>query len=454
MENAKDRRIKELERENAELRELVKKLLARIEELERRLALNSSNSSKPPSSDGLRKKSKNRSLREMASHKFGGQIGHKGGTLKQADQPDITIQYSIEKCSSCGNSLADTPVIEIVERQEIDVVVKKVVTAHKAPVKVCCCGKKNTAIMPEHIKAPVQYGANIRAMGVYFTNQFIAKDRISDIFQDLFQLSVSDTTLQAFDEECAERLSPFNEAVLEAIKKAAVKHADETGMRITSKTQWVHVISTALLTHYRVDSKRGNLLKGIVGKMVHDHWKPYFTIEDVLHVLCNAHHLRELKALIEVDKEKWAQDMYTLLKEASYLEMPSPEQQREISDKYDQIVTAGLKYHNGLKPFKRNSRKRRPGHNLLIRLRDFKVETLRFLYDPDVPFTNNLAERDLRMIKLKQKVSGSFRTEYGAHVFVIIRSFVSTVKKKNKNFFQYLESLFNDQFDLHSLVPG
>jgi len=453
--DAKDRRIKELERENAELRELVKKLLSRIEELERQLALNSGNSSKPPSSDGLRKKSKNRSLREFSCHKLGGQIGHKGDTLKQTDNPDITLTYDTERCSSCGNSLAGTTATEIIEKQETDVVVKKIVTAHKATVKVCsCCGKKNTAAMPEHIKAPTQYGANIRAIGVYFTNQFIAKDRISDIFQDLFQLSVSDTTLQAFDEECAERLSPFNEAVLEAIKKAAVKHVDETGMRITSKTQWVHVISTVLLTHYRVDPKHGSLLKGIVGKIVHDHWKPYFTINDVLHVLCNAHHLRELKALIEIDEESWAQDMYTLLKEASYLENPSAGLQQEISDKYDQIVTAGLKYHNGLKPFKPNSRKRRPGHNLLLRLRDFKVETLRFLYDPDVPFTNNLAERDLRMIKLKQKVSGSFRTVRGAHIFAAIRSFVSTVKKQNKNVFQYLKSVFNDQFDLRSLVPS
>jgi transposase len=453
--DAKDRRIKELEDIVAAQAKRIDELLARIEELERGLALYSGNSSKPPSSDGLRKKSKNRSLREFSAHKFGGQIGHKGNTLKQTDAPDITITYDVERCSSCGNSLAGTTATEIVEKQEIDVVVKKVVTAHKASVKVCCCcGKKNTAVMPEHIKAPVQYGANIRAMGVYLTNQFIAKDRISEIFQDLFQLPISDTVLMAFDEECAKKLALFNETVLEVIKKAAVKHVDETGMRIASKTQWVHVISTALLTHYRVDQKRGSILKGIVGKIVHDHWKPYFTIGDVLHALCNAHHLRELKALIEVDEESWAQDMYTLLKEASYLEAPSPEKQQEISDKYDQIVTAGFKHHNGLKPFKPNSRKRRPGHNLLIRLRDFKVETLRFLYDPTVPFTNNLAERDLRMIKLKQKVSGSFRTERGAHIFAAIRSFVSTIKKQNKNVLQYLKSVFNDQFNLHDLVPG
>lgn len=450
--DAKDRRIQELELIIVAQAKRIDELLVRIDELERRLALNSSNSSKPPSSDGLRRKSKSNSLRVIDSNKFGGQIGHKGNTLKQTDNPDIVHEYDVDRCSSCGCSLAGEPATEIVEKQEIDVVVKKLVIAHKALVKVCSCGKKNTAVMPEHMKAPVQYGANVRAMGVYLTNQFIAKDRISNIFQDLFQLPISDTTLIGFDEECAEKLAPFNATVLEAIKKSAVKHLDETGIRVANKTQWTHVISTALLTHYRIDPKRGNLLTGIIGKIVHDHWKPYFTLDDVLHVLCNAHHLRELKALIEVDKETWAQDMYTLLKEASYLDFPSSIQQLEISNKYDQITAAGLEYHNGLEKFKVNSRKRRPGHNLLLRLRDFKVETLRFLYDPSIPFTNNLAERDLRMMKLKQKISGCFRTEHGAHSFAIIRSFISTVQKQCKNIFQYLSDLFNNQFDLHSLL--
>lgn len=371
--DAKDRRIQELELIVAAQAKRIDALLERIEELERSLALNSSNSSKPPSSDGLRKKSKNRSLREIASNKFGGQIGHKGDTLKQSGSPDVVHEYDVDRCSSCGCSLVDTPATEIVERQEVDVVVKKLVTAHKASVKVCSCGKKNTAAMPEYIKAPVQYGANVRAMGVYLGNQFIAKDRISDIFRDLFQLSMSDTTLIAFDEECAEKLASFYATALESIKKADVKHADETGMRVANKTQWVHVISTALLTHYRINPKRGSLLTGIIGKMVHDHWKPYFTLDGVLHALCNAHHLRELKALIEVDEEKWAQDMYTLLKEASYLENPSSVKQLKISDKYDQIVAAGLEYHNGLAPFKLNRKKRRPGHNLLLRLRDYEA---------------------------------------------------------------------------------
>jgi transposase len=289
-------------------------------------------------------------------------------------------------------------------------------------------------------------------MGVYLGQQFIPKDRTSDVFRDIFCVEISDTTLIKFDEECAEKLIPFNEAALEAIKKAAAKHMDESGIRIMKKTEWVHVISTALLTHYRIDPKRGSLLEGIIGKIIHDHWKPYFTLENVLHALCNAHHLRELKALIEIEKEVWAKEMFEL-KNASRLENPTAEQQQAISDQYDQIVAKGLAYHVGLGQLKPNSTKKRVGHNLLIRLRDFKTETLRFLYDSEIPFTNNLAERDIRLVKLKQKVSGGFRTHVGAEIFVAIRSLVSTVQKQGKSVFQYLIDIFNDCFDLHSLIP-
>jgi transposase len=307
--------------------------------------------------------------------------------------------------------------------------------------------------MPKHLKAPMQYSAKVHAIGVYLGQQFIPKDRTSAVFKDLFDIEISDTTLMKFDAECAEKLVPFNEAALEAIKKAAIKHMDESGIRIMKKTEWVHVISTALLTHYRIDPKRGSLLEGIIGKIIHDHWKPYFTLEDVLHALCNAHHLRELKALIEIEKELWAKEMFELLKNAARLENPTEEQQQAISDQYDQIVVKGLAYHVGLGPLKPNSVKKRIGHNLLIRLRDFKTETLRFLYDSEVPFTNNLAERDIRLVKLKQKVSGGFRTHVGAEIFVSIRSLVSTVQKQGKSIFQYLIDIFNDCFDLHSLIP-
>lgn len=188
--------------------------------------------------------------------------------------------------------------------------------------------------------------------------------------------------------------------------------------------------------------------------MVHDHWKPYFTLDEVIHVLCNAHHLRELRTLIELDKELWAQNMYDLLKNASQLVNFLPEQQQDISKQYDKIIEEGLRYHEKLGQFKIGSRKKRPGHNLLIRLRDFKTETLRFLYDDEVPFTNNVAERDLRMIKLKQKVSGSFRTKSGANSFLKTRSFISTVQKQGKNILKHILDVFNDKLDISSLVPS
>ena len=456
--NTKDKKIQELEltvaRQAKQLdaqAKQIKELLAQVDELKRRLALNSTNSSKPPSSDGLSKKNNNRSLRETDSKKFGGQFDHKGDTLNQTDAPDNTIEYTPEKCDACGDTLSGIEVDNIIERQEIDIEVKKIITAHKALVKICRCGKKNIGTMPERLKAPMQYGPDIRAMGAYLGNQFISKKRISNIFQDLFGIQISDTTLMTFDKELANKLEVFNNNAFNAIIKALIKCLDETGLRIAGKLYWVHVASTEFLTYYRIDPKRGSMLEGVTGKIVHDHLKTYFTIKNVEHVLCNAHHLRELRALIEFDKEEWARKMHDLLKKASRLIKPPPKEQEKISKKYDQIVKAGLQYHDSLGKLKENSCKKRPGHNLLIRLRDFKLETLLFLYDPNVPFTNNLAERDLRMIKLKQKVSGCFRTEKGAHDFASSRSFISTIQKQGLNVFQSISAVFNNSFDFNSL---
>lgn len=441
----KDLRIKELELQ-------VKKLLEKIAELERKLNSNSTNSSKPPSSDGLRKATRTKSLRDSNSNKFGGQIGHKGNTLRQTDNPDIVKNYDPINCSACGNSLENNAIQETIERQEIDIIIKKQIIAHKATVKICNCGNSNTGNMPEHMKSPVQFSNNVKAIAVYLTNQFISKSRIEKMFFDIFGVNISDTTLMKFDTECAEKLIPFYESLALAVKNASIKHADETGIRIMGKTNWLHVLCNELLTYYRVHEKRGNMLDGITGTLVHDHWKPYFTMK-IVHALCNAHHLRELKSFIEIEKELWAKELFDLLKTASQIQESSPEQQATISKKYDTILADGLKYHKSIAPLKENSIKKRPGHNLLLRLRDFKDDVLRFLYDKDVPFTNNLAERDLRMMKLRQKVSGSFRTFNGAETFAIIRSFVSTSSKQTQNIFQALFGVFNNAFDLSSLVP-
>ena len=250
---------------------------------------------------------------------------------------------------------------------------------------------------------------------------------------------------------CAGRLRGFAETVRDLVAGAPVKHMDETGFRIGGKTQWLHVASTALLTFYRVCAKRGSLLANVAGIVVHDHWKPYYTMQGVLHALCNAHHLRELKALVEIEKEAWAGKMQRLLRRACHAAnrarergVPLKPQLIECCERrYDTLVAEGLAFHEAQVPLARAAMKgggkwrgrapRRTGHNLLLRLATRKQDTLRFLNDSTVPFTNNQAERDGRMMKLRQKISGGFRSPEGAMDFALIRSFFSTAKKQGWN---------------------
>ena len=231
----------------------------------------------------------------------------------------------------------------------------------------------------------------------------------------------------------------------------AVKHGDETGFRVAGITHWLHTLSTPTATFYKISAKRKNPIENLSGIFVHDHWKPYFQQTDVQHVLCNAHHLRELKALIEFEKEPWAQEMFDLLtlankKKYEFNGNPPPEIINSIKKSYHEILLQGLAYHENLdslpKKGVRGRKKRRTGHNLLLRLRDFQEETLRFLLDSDIPFTNNLAEQDLRMMKIKQKISGCFRTLKGAKNFARIRSFLSTARKLKLDIFEILVDAF------------
>lgn len=440
--------VKTLKRENA-------KLLLRIEELERKLKLNSSNSSKPPSSDGLRKKPSPQSLREKTNKKVGGQVGHDGNTLKQVSNPDFEIIHDPTICSVCGESLVGVDPIDELKRQEIDIQVEKQVVQHKSLVKVCKCGKRNIGNMPQHLTAPIQYGPNIRALAVYLsTQQFIPKQRSQEFFRDMFQVPISETSLISFDTECAKRLSQFSSLALDRIKKSEVSHFDETGYRVKGKTWWAHVASTEKLTFYTVNKKRGLRHEGFSGTIVHDFWKPYFTIENVNHALCNAHILRELKAVNDIDKEDWAGEMFKLLQDASKYHNPSIEQISKVEQSYDKIVKQAIFIHERLGPPVKGSRKKRVGHNLLLRLQTYKSDILRFLSDPSVPFTNNLAERDLRMVKVKQKVSGCFRTEEGAHTFLQIRAFISSAKKQAKNvFYALLDVMSGSSFDCTPFIP-
>jgi transposase len=261
---------------------------------------------------------------------------------------------------------------------------------------------------------------------------FIPEDRLQDVFKDLFSVSISTGSIATFNARLAKAVTPHQEQILEALKKSEVKHLDETGFRVGAKTQWLHVISTPTQTHYRVSEKRKDLtpLEGTSGIVVHDHWKAYFKLQGVTHSLCNAHHLRELKAIMEIEKERWAFHMDRLLR---CLNRSRDFCFERVLKHYDQIIKIGIAFHESLPPFEVGKRRRRVGHNLLIRLANFKEDVLRFLTTPDVPFTNNQAEQDVRMMKVKQKISGGFRTTNGANNFAIIRGFISTKRKQNLN---------------------
>jgi transposase len=317
---------------------------------------------------------------------------------------------------------------------------KRLVTEHRG-VTLCCpaCGQRNTAEFPEGVRSTVQYGPRIKAASVYLSaQQLIPEDRLAELCGDLFGITIATGTLAGFNAQAAETLAPGQEATPAELKAAPVKHLDETGFRVGGKTEWLHVISTAQATHYRVSPKRGDLLSGVSGVIVHDHWKPYFTMENVEHGLCNAHILRELKALVEIEKEPWARQMQRLLRTLCRLEEPSQALQAKALRLYDGIVAKGLAFHVAQGALSTRKNKRRVGHNLLIRLRDFKDHVLRFLLNPLVPFTNNQAERDIRMTKVKQKISGGFRTTKGADNFCTIRGFLSTTRKQRQSPFTAL----------------
>ena len=437
--------------------ELIARLLAqeaRIAELERRLGLNSSNSGKPPSSDGLKKPPRVSSLREPPGKKTGGQNGHPGETLCQVAKPDSTIDHYPQACAGCGKSLTAATATGHIARQVFDLPEPRplIVTEHRAHACRCAaCGTQTRAAFPEGVTAPVQYGTRIAAFVLYLLHyQLLPEKRLAVLMADLFGIKLVTATIARISRDCAQRFQGFAEALRDHVAAAPVKHMDETGFRIGGKTQWLHIASTVWLTFYRTAAKRGSLLANVSGIVVHDHWKPYYTMAGVLHALCNAHHLRELKALVEIEKEDWARKMQRLLRRACHATnlarergVPlKPDLIALIERCYDGILAKGLAFHESQPPLAKTGRRgrqpRRVGHNLLLRLSTRKRDVLRFLTDPRVPFTNNLAERDGRMMKLRQKISGGFRSEDGAKDFAVIRSVLSTARKQGWNMLQTL----------------
>ena len=434
---------------------------AELQQLRDQLVKNSRNSSKPPSSEGLSKPPRPKSLRPKGQKPLGGQPGHQGATLKPVAQPNHIEIHGVTACAHCQVSLENEPVSGYQKRQVFDLPPVKVeVTQHQAESKRCpTCGQTTTAPFPAEVSQAVQYGPRLKAQATYLNGyDFLSLERTAQFFLDMYGHSLAEDTIRHANARIAHNVEPVNQAIIEQICQAEVVNADETGLRVAGKLHWLHVVSTPTLTAYAVHPKRGRvamaaagILTQLQGRLVHDHLKSYFTIHSGSHALCNAHHLRELEFIQQQYEQPWAEKLADLLRDIHRtVEHTRPHQNylpaeslADFERQYAALIAAGEALNPPPeRPPKGRRPKQTPPRNLLDRLRDYRPEVLAFMYDFRVPFDNNLAERDLRMMKVKQKVSGGFRTLAGAAEFAAIRGYISSMRKQGRPVLEALEMAY------------
>ena len=457
--------ICELSAQVVRLTEKINMLEERVKTLEEEKAKNSRNSSKPPSTDGFMKPQP-KSLRESSGRKPGGQPGHEGTTLRMIEEPDETQWHSAQNQCECGCPLKDEAVIGYERRQVFDLPkVELTVTEHRAQVKRCpVCAKEHKGFFPEDVKAGIQYGQHFRAMVVYLRGyQLLPSARTCELFRDIFQVSVSEGTLDTILRESADNLTAFMDDLKKKMIAAPVAHFDETGLSLNGKNHWLHSVSTQEATYYAMHPKRGTeaiddigILPEFQGTAIHDGWPAYFQYEQCWHGLCNAHHLRELIFIKEQLNQPWAEVMIDcLLKIKEKVDQAKEQEQTSLSDwqmsywrhRYQSVIAKGYRANPWRDPPETQRTRGRPlkgkARCLVERLDHHQDKVLAFMLDFDVPFDNNLVERDVRMAKLKQKISGTFRSSSMADAFCRIRSFISTVRKRGLQLRDALESVFS-----------
>jgi transposase len=452
-----------LKTENAVLRGECQLLRDKVQALEEQVTKDSHNSHKPPSSDGLAKP-KPKSLRPPSERPTGGQPGHPGHTLRMVDKPHLIVRHAVERCTRCGRPLAEHAPDRVERRQVFDLPDPKLeVLEHQGEVKTCPCGCVNRAAFPPEATAPVQYGSRVKSVAVYLKEyQLLPFDRLSEIMHDLFACdSFSEGTLANFDTDCSRRLEPVEAAIRDLATQSDVAGFDETGMRAVGSLHWLHTVSTRWLTWYFAHKRRGceamdaaNILPDFRGRAVHDFWGSYLEY-DCDHAFCNAHLLRELIFLWEEQDQKWAKTMIDHLlaiktavdsaRRAELTALPDADLDR-FQSRYLRIVKAGYAQNpvteSSPGPKRRRRRKQSKARNLLDRFRDHPDSILAFMRDFSVPFDNNLSERDLRMMKLRQKISGTFRSREALVDFCRIRGYVSTARKNGLNALDALRRVF------------
>lgn len=465
---SKTRQLRRLELEvrglNKELKEARKQTRQAREAHLAHLMKDSRNSSLPPSTD---RRKRTRSLRVRSGRKPGGQVGHPGTTLEFVERPDRLVIHSPQSCHLCGSSLVGVEVTCTERRQVHDLPPQKIeVTEHQAQTKVCGrCGAENKGEFPPHIKAPSQYGAGVKSVAAYLMGyQLLPYDRCAEAMDDLFGGPLSAGTLATLLKGCAGGLAGAELIIKEGLRRAAVLGVDETGLRVEKRQDWVHVTATDKLTLLVHDRRRGeratsgiDILPRYEGVCVHDGFSSYDQYRQCRHAQCNAHLLRELNYVIETSKAKWAVGMKALLlelkaavgkaREGGRTKLP-PRLKREFLSRYDEAVGQAKKQYGPLRrrgQAKGRRAKESPikaaGRKLACRLEAKRAEVLLFMEDFSVPFDNNQSERDLRMLKVKQKVSGCFRTERGAAEFCRLRGYLSTMRKQGRGVMEVIRSL-------------
>jgi transposase len=433
----------------------IQRLQAENAELRRRLEMNSQNSHKPPSSDGYRKKSIQPALRKGEKRAPGGKKGHKGKTLRQVEKPDSAETHLPQECYICGRAILADEKHEVVgKRQVFDLPEPKLEVKEHRLGEIHCCGQAQRGTYPAAVTASVQYGPGVRALVTKLSvDHKMPLGQVTCLFTDMYGYVLNSKTIENVQEQGYELSAPLEQSVKEQLKKADVVHFDETGLRIAGKLQWLHTAGSALYTYLFVHAKRGkkallsesSVLKDFVGRAIHDCWASYFEFRQAQHGLCNAHLVRELQALAE-EKSVWADKMRTFLLELYAQTQQNPLQGQSVNEtrqRYQQILSQADQEEPPPKIKQGKGRpKNTPGRNLLRRLRQHEEAVLAFALVPGVPFTNNLAERDLRPAKVKQKVSGCFRTFHGAEVYARLQAVISTCRKQGRNVFATLRSIF------------
>ncbi len=453
--------IAELVTQIQELRTQNIELAAQNSELRARLAKDSHNSGKPPSSDGLARKTK--SLRRRSGKKPGGQLGHRGETLHLVAAPDEVVEHRPAVCAQCQAPLDEAEVVLRERRQVQELpVVRLVVTEHQAlHVRCLACQTVSVGTFPAEAPSRAQYGPRVRALAVYLVDeQLVPLGRVQQLLADLFGMPLARGTLVAWVRQASGVLAPVEERIKAGLSQVPVLHNDETGVRRGGRLAWTHVASTKTLTHYGAHAQRGSeatdaigILPTFTGVSVHDGLRSYRRYTQCRHALCNIHHLRELTYLEEQYQQVWAHDLKDLLREmkaatdqaraAGATALPAAERAGFVA-RYDAFLAAGLAANPPpVRPAHRRGRiKQSPARNLLERLWLGRDEVLAFLDDLAIPFDNNQAERDLRVLKMQQKVSGCFRSDAGAAAFMRLRGYLATLRKQGQPLFAALQTVF------------